>query len=213
MGSGTRQRVGIPGSAWVNGGMLRVGDVSGRGVLNIGAGGLVSNTDSFVGSVGGSGDVVVSGAGATWNNAGAMNLGFGLGAGAGTLTIADGGSVNVGVGGNVSVSLVNGAIFPVGGSGTLTTGAPGSAPAAGAGTLNAAALEFGAGRATLNFNHTDTAYRFATRLSSVGSGIHGLNQVAGTTLLTGANGAFLGKTTVSGGRLVVLAASWAGRRK
>ncbi len=202
-GSGT-VNVSGSGSAWVNGGMLRVGDVSGRGVLNIGAGGLVSNTDSFVGSVGGSGDVVVSGAGATWNNAGAMNLGFGLGAGAGTLTIADGGSVNVGVGGNGTVSLVSGAIFPFGGSGTLNIGAPVSEPAAGAGTLNAAALEFGAGRATLNFNHTDTAYRFATRLSSVGSGIHGLNQVAGTTLLTGANGAFLGKTTVSGGRLVVL---------
>ena len=39
---------------------------------------------------------------------------------------------------------------------------------------------------------------------STASGAHSLNQIAGTTFLTGANGAFLGKATVSGGKLVVL---------
>ncbi|MGO3892243.1 MAG: autotransporter domain-containing protein [Paenalcaligenes sp.] len=201
-GSGT-VNVSGNGSTWVNSGMLRVGDAEGRGTLMVEGGGIVSNVDSFVGSMSGIGDVVVSGIGATWNNAGAMNLGFGLGAGSGTLTIADNGVVNVGAGGNGTVSLVNGTIFPFGGSGTLNIGASASELAAGAGLLNAATLEFGAGHATLNFNHTNMAYRFATRLSSVQSGIHNVNQIAGTTLLTGANGTFLGKTTVSGGRLVV----------
>ena len=93
-------------------------------------------------------------------------------------------------------------IFPT--RGTLNIGAAPGQPATGAGTLNAGAVQFGAGIATLSFNHTDTAYRFATRLLSTGSGAHSLNQIAGTTFLAGANGAFLGKTTVSGGKLVVL---------
>ena len=92
-------------------------------------------------------------------------------------------------------------IFPT--RGTLNIGAAPGQPATVAGTLNAGAVQFGAGIATLNFNHTDTAYRFATPLLSTASGAHSLNQIAGTTFLTGANGAFLG-ATVSGGKLVVL---------
>ena len=70
-------------------------------------------------------------------------------------------------------------IFPT--RGTLNIGAAPGQPATGAGTLNAGAVQFGAGIATLSFNHTDTAYRFATRLLSTGSGAHSLNQIAGTT--------------------------------
>ncbi|WP_229728990.1 autotransporter domain-containing protein [Oxalicibacterium flavum] len=192
------------GSTWANAGELRVGDVSGQGTLSIESGGTVSNRDSYVGSMSGNGNVVVRGAGSTWNNSGAMILGFGVGTGAGALTIGQGGAVNVGASGTgiVSLALDRFLIFPT--SGTLNIGAAPGQPAAGAGTLNAGAVQFGAGIATLNFNHTDTAYRFATRLQSTGSGAHSLNQVAGTTFLTGANGAFLGKTTVSGGKLVVL---------
>ena len=192
------------GSTWANAGELRVGDVSGQGTLSIESGGAVSNRDSYVGSMSGNGEVVVRGAGSTWNNSGAMILGFGVGTGAGTLTIGQGGAVNVGAAGTGIVSLAPDRflIFPT--RGTLNIGAAPGQPATVAGTLNAGAVQFGAGIATLNFNHTDTAYRFATPLLSTASGAHSLNQIAGTTFLTGANGAFLGKATVSGGKLVVL---------
>lgn len=192
------------GSTWANAGELRVGDVSGQGTLSIESGGTVSNRDSYVGSMSGNGNVVVRGAGSTWNNSGAMTLGFGVGTGVGTLTIGQRGVVNVGAVGTgiVSLALDRFLIFPT--TGILNIGAAPGMPAVGAGTLNAGEVQFGAGIATLNFNHTDTGYRFATRLQSTGSGAHSLNQIAGTTFLTGANGAFLGKTTVSGGKLVVL---------
>lgn len=192
------------GSTWINNGELRVGDVSGQGTLTIESGGFVSNKDSYVGSMSGSGNVVVRGAGSIWDNSGAMTLGFGVGTGAGSLTIAQGGTVSVGASGGGAVSLAQDRflIFPT--TGTINIGAAAGQPAVGAGTLNASAIQFGAGIATVNFNHTEPAYTFSTPLLSTGAGSHGLNQIAGTTLLTGANASFRGKTTVSGGRLVVL---------
>lgn len=192
------------GSTWANARELRVGDVEGQGTLIVEGAGTVSNVDSFVGSISGSGNVIVRGAGSTWNNSGAMTLGFGVGTGAGSLTIAQGGVVNVGASNAGSVSLAKDSFLFYRTSGTINIGAPVGQAAVGAGTLNAGDILFGAGNATVNFNHSDTAYAFATRLTSVGNGSHGLNQIAGTTRLTGDNGAFLGKTTVSGGRLVVL---------
>ncbi|WYX10319.1 hypothetical protein WJ973_08690 [Achromobacter xylosoxidans] len=192
------------GSTWANARELRVGDGEGQGTLMVEGAGTVSNVDSFVGSMSGSGNVIVRGAGSTWNNSGAMTLGFGVGTGAGSLTIAQGGVVNVGASNAGSVSLAKDSLLFYRTSGTINIGAPVGQAAVGAGTLNAGDILFGAGNATVNFNHSDTAYAFATRLVSVGNGSHGLNQIAGTTRLTGDNGAFLGKTTVSGGRLVVL---------
>lgn len=192
------------GSAWTNGGELRVGDVYGQGTLTIESGGFVSNKDSYVGSVSGSGNVVVRGIGSTWDNSGAMTLGFGIGTGAGSLTIAQGGTVSVGVNGGGAISLAQDRFFIFPTSGTINIGAAAGQPAVGAGTLNASAIQFGAGIATVNFNHTEPAYTFSTPLLSTGAGSHSLNQIAGTTLLTGANGSFRGRTTVSGGKLVVL---------
>lgn len=192
------------GSTWANARELRVGDVEGQGTLMVEGAGSVSNGDSFVGSMSGSGNVIVRGAGSTWNNSGAMTLGFGVGTGAGSLTIAQGGVVNVGASNAGSVSLAKDSLLFYRTSGTINIGAPAGQAAVGAGTLNAGDILFGAGNATVNFNHSDTAYAFATRLASVGNGSHSLNQIAGTTRLTGDNGAFLGKTMVSGGRLVVL---------
>lgn len=192
------------GSAWTNSGELRVGDVYGRGILSIEAGGFVSNKDSYVGSVNGNGSVVVRGAGSIWDNSGAMILGFGTGLGAGTLTIAQGGAVNVGANGGGTVSLAQDRFFIFPTTGTINIGAAAGQPAVGAGTLNASAIQFGAGIATVNLNHTEPAYTFSTRLLSTGAGTHSLNQIAGTTLLTGANSSFRGRTTVSGGKLVVL---------
>ncbi|MCZ8390500.1 autotransporter domain-containing protein [Achromobacter xylosoxidans] len=192
------------GSTWANARELRVGDVEGQGTLMVEGAGSVSNGDSFVGSMSGSGNVIVRGAGSTWNNSGAMTLGFGVGTGAGSLTIAQGGVVNVGASNAGSVSLAKDSLLFYRTSGTINIGAPVGQAAVGAGMLNAGDILFGAGNATVNFNHSDTAYAFATRLASVGNGSHSLNQIAGTTRLTGDNGAFLGKATVSGGRLVVL---------
>lgn len=192
------------GSTWANARELRVGDVEGQGTLMVEGAGSVSNGDSVVGSMSGSGNVIVRGAGSTWNNSGAMTLGFGVGTGAGSLTIAQGGVVNVGANNTGSVSLARDSLLFYRTAGTINIGAPVGQAAVGAGTLNAGTIQFGAGNAAVNFNHSDTAYAFATRLASVGNGSHRLNQIAGTTLLTGDNGAFLGKTTVSGGRLVVL---------
>lgn len=192
------------GSTWANARELRVGDVEGQGAMMIEAGGIASNVDSFVGSMSGSGNVIVRGAGSLWNNSGAMTLGFGVGTGAGSLTIAQGGVVNVGASNTGSVSLAKDSLLFYRTSGTINIGAPVGQAAVGAGTLNAGDILFGAGNATVNFNHSDTAYAFATRLASVGNGSHSLNQIAGTTRLTGDSGAFQGKTTVSGGRLVVL---------
>ena len=190
-------------STWVNARELRVGDVEGQGTLMVEGGGIVSNVDSFAGSMSGSGNVTVRGAGSNWNNSGAMTLGFGVGTGAGSLTIAQGGVVSVGTTNTGTISLAKDSLLFYRTSGTINIGAPVGQAAVGAGTLNAGDILFGAGNATVNFNHTDNAYTFATQLASTGNGSHRLNQIAGTTLLTGANGTFLGKTTVSGGRLVV----------
>ncbi|EHK68276.1 ESPR-type extended signal peptide-containing protein, partial [Achromobacter arsenitoxydans] len=195
------------GSAWTNSGFLRVGDMGGKGLLSIQNGGVVSNTDSIVGSMDGSvGNVEVRGAGAVWNNLGSMTLGYGLGVNAGTLTVADGGEVNVGASGTGAIALAPSAFLFYRPSGTINIGGQAGQAAAGAGAINASAIQFGAGDATVNFNHTDAGYRFTAALDSgTNSGAsHRVNQIAGTTVLAGANGGFKGKTTVSGGKLVVL---------
>ncbi|MDM8346874.1 autotransporter domain-containing protein [Pseudochrobactrum sp. sp1633] len=197
------------GSTWSNSGFLRVGDMGGSGSLTIDQGAVVYNKDSFIGSMGGStGAVTVSGAGSVWHNTGELNVGFGMlfNYGAGTLTIADRGEVIVGAAGSGAVFLGKEGMFPgFGTSGTLNIGAStgNASDAVAAGALNASAVEFGKGSGTLNFNHTDANYNFSSVLKSTGQGIHSLNQIAGTTILTADNSAFRGNTTVSGGKLIV----------
>ncbi|MGO4407700.1 autotransporter outer membrane beta-barrel domain-containing protein [Bosea sp. RAF48] len=74
-------------STWTNAGELYVG-YSGVGVLNILAGGRVSNTD---GGIGGGGNALVSGLGSSWQNSGRLTVG---GAGAGTLRVEGGATVS-----------------------------------------------------------------------------------------------------------------------
>ncbi len=196
-----------PGSAWTNSGFLRVGDMGGRGLLSIQNGGVVSNTHTYVGSMDGSvGNVEVRGGGAVWNNLGSMTLGYGLGVNSGSLTVADEGEVNVGASGTGAIVLAPSTFLFYRPSGTINIGGHAGLAAAGAGVINASAIQFGAGDATLNFNHTDAGYRFSAALDSgTNSGSsHRVNQVAGTTLLSGASSGFKGRTTVSGGKLVVL---------
>lgn len=193
------------GSSWHNDGALRVGDLSGQGSLSVSAGGVVSNRGAFIASMGGTGKVTVTGTGSEWTSTAPVYIGYGVGAANGTLTVADGGTVTAGVAGSLAaVELVSNAFpFPPS-TATLNIGGEVGSAAVRAGTLNAAEITFGAGIASLNFNHTDTELKFAPGVRSVGAGQHRLNQVAGTTVLTGNSAGFTGKTTVSGGKLVVL---------
>ncbi|WP_245636324.1 autotransporter domain-containing protein [Achromobacter kerstersii] len=197
-------------SSWRNDGNLRVGDISGQGSLSVLAGAMVSNQIALIGSMGGTGKVTVSGAGSEWFNSGSVAIGYGVGVANGTLTIANLGTATVGASGTQAVELVSSGISFLPSTATINIGGEVGSVAVLGGTLNASEIKFGAGFASLNFNHTDTGLNFATPLRSLGSGSgsglvqHRLNQVAGTTVLTGNSAAFTGKTTVSGGKLVVL---------
>ena len=178
------------GSAWTNSELLSVG-TNGTGALTIANGGVVSNTNGFIGfATGSQGAVTVTGAGSTWINSGDLFVGR---LGSGALTIANGGSVNVG-GGAGTVFVANQA----GSTGTLNIGAAPGDPAAAPGTLNAATVSLGAGTANLNFNHTATNYVFAPIISGSGA----VNVFAGTTVLSG-NNTYTGATTVNAGTLIV----------
>lgn len=81
----------VGASTWTNNGDLVVAQ-SGKGMLIIQNGGVVSNVGVWVGADSGSqGDVTVSGHGSTWTSSGQFNIGDN---GTGTLTIQDGGTVN-----------------------------------------------------------------------------------------------------------------------
>ncbi|MDH7795536.1 MULTISPECIES: autotransporter domain-containing protein [unclassified Beijerinckia] len=83
-GGATETVPGTQASPWTIGNTLTVGAFS-NGTLNIGPGGVVSNTDAIVGDqIGSSGTVDVSGAGAIWNSSGALIIGS---TGSGSLTV------------------------------------------------------------------------------------------------------------------------------
>jgi len=180
------------GATWMNSLALTVGD-SGTGQVTISDGGqvLTGSAGGFLGnSPGSAGTITVTGSGSAWTNAGTVEVGY---AGSGALTVGGGGVVKVAGGtGTIVVADQPGSI------GTLNIGAAAGTAATGAGTLNAAAVQFGAGTGTLNFNHTASDYVFSPTIIGAGT----VNVLAGTTILAGAN-TYTGATTVSGGRLVV----------
>ncbi|TPM56591.1 autotransporter outer membrane beta-barrel domain-containing protein [Mesorhizobium sp. B2-2-4] len=176
------------GSKWTNSGDLYVGGF-GTGTVTVSKGGVVSNGLGLVGYAAGSvGTVAVDGAGSTWASSGDLDVGV---SGTGTLTIANGGAVSSG--GVVNIAAMAGSV------GTLNIGAASGSPAAAAGTLNAASVQFGPGSGAINFNHTHTNYAFASAIGGVGT----INQIAGTTNLTADSSGFTGATNVDGGRLAV----------
>ncbi|WP_049823254.1 autotransporter domain-containing protein [Bradyrhizobium sp. WSM2254] len=158
------------------------------GSVAVAHGGSMVNINAVIGQNGGSnGSVTVDGAGSSWINQAFLRIGD---AGTGSLTIANGGAVSA----NGQVVIANQA----GSIGNLNIGAaPGSAAAA-PGTLTAAAVQFGAGTGAINFNHASANYVFAPDI--VGNGA--VNQLSGTTILTG-NNTYTGPTTVNGGTLLV----------
>ncbi|WP_082830631.1 autotransporter domain-containing protein [Pseudovibrio sp. W74] len=186
-GSGSTGTIEVTGtgSTWDNSGNLHVG-AAGDGTLTVSDGGTVSNTNGIIGhGIGSIGTVEVTDTGSTWENSG--NLFVGLG-GEGTLTISKDATVSV------SGATKLGAHST--GSGVLNIGAGSGETAAAAGTLDSAAVEFGDGTGVINFNHTDSDYTFSADVSGNGS----VNQLSGTTILTGTN-TYTGDTIVSGGTL------------
>ena len=188
-GSGT-VLVSGSGSTWTMGGGMAVGDSVGTGALTIADGGKVSaNTGIRIAPFAGStGTVSVTGTDATLTSASDLLV---AGGGNGTLTIADGGTVNVA--GTVTLAMNDGS------AGTLNIGAAAGDAAVAAGTLHADAIQFGNVDGTLVFNHTDTAYDFSADMSGLGA----IQQLAGTTDLTGDSSGFTGQVTITGGTLNV----------
>ena len=179
-----------PGSAWNISDQLTVGG-AGSGMMIVQNGGTVTNAAGTIGFSSGSiGAVSVTGTGSAWTSSGNVTVGL---AGTGTLTVAGGGAVNVG-GGTGTVVVANQA----GSIGTLNIGAAPGNTAVAPGTLNAAAVQFGAGTGTLTFNHTSSGYVFAPTITGPGA----VNVFAGTTIFT-ANNAYTGGTTINGGTLSI----------
>ncbi len=189
------------GSSWVNSGTLTLGRQvknpatiqetdGGSNALSVLDGGSVSNVDAIIGSGSGAlaNDVLVSGEGSLWTNTGFVTIGD---TDAGTLTVADGGMVVVD--GVFTLAGQEGSI------GTINIGAAAGEEPVAAGTIDTDALVFGEGDATLLFNHTDSDYVFDLDISGDGS----IQQLSGTTTLTGDNSGFLGLTEVELGHLVV----------
>jgi T5SS/PEP-CTERM-associated repeat protein len=180
------------GTTWTNSSALTVGD-SGTGQVTISDGGQVlsGSAGGFLGNGAGSaGTMTITGSGSAWTSAGNVDVGR---AGSGVLTVGGGGAVNV-VGGTGTIVVAD----QPGSIGTVNIGAAASAAPAAPGTLNAAAVQFGAGTGALTFNHTGSGYNFSPTISGAGT----VNVLAGTTIFNGAN-TYTGGTTISGGRLVV----------
>lgn len=194
-GSSGKVTVSGPGSGWKNFNELIVGH-HGNGTLQLLAGGKVSSHLGVIGAVAGStSHVTVSGPGSSWMNSDELHVGY---QGNGSLTIVNRGKVSVENSvDKIFVASENGS------TGVLNIGAAVGRAAQPAGSLEASALIFGEGNGRLNFNHNDTDYVFATRIEGPGS----VQQIAGTTLLTGVN-SYSGGTALASGRLVGSASSF-----
>lgn len=174
-------------SAWNGRDGVFVAD-HGTGTLAIENGGVVSDGMGILGnSAGGVGMVVVRGTGSQWNSRDFLWVGR---AGSGELTVSDGGAVSATAGVEIAQDA--------GATGTLNIGAGEGEAAVAAGVVDTPSILFGAGNGTLNFNHTGSDYSFGAAIGGSGT----INQLAGTTILTGAGDAG-GALNVRGGMLRV----------
>jgi outer membrane autotransporter protein len=161
-------------------------------LLRISNGGTVNSFDANIGMAGGSSALVVIDGG-SWHNGGpATNIGV---AGEAEVNLSNGGLLDADGGtGTIQLAVQAGSV------GVLNIGEAALNPAAAAGTINAFAINIGAGTGTINFNHTDTNYTFAPAIAGNGT----INQFSGTTVLTGPNDGFHGTAFVTGGKLIVI---------
>jgi len=159
---------------------------SSPGELIISDGGQVSGRRLQLGGTANgtpSGTATISGLGSAWNGRSEVVVGMG---GAGTLNIFDGGSIN-------DVSLKVGGFN----TGVVNVGGAAGENAKAAGQLNVGNIVL-SGNSSLNVNITDTH-----TVHAVISGSGTINQIAGTTILTGDGSAFSGNTYVKGGVLQI----------
>lgn len=182
------------GTTWTMAKLSRAG-VSGNGLMSVFGGAKVSATDTTTSTsfilgdlTDSTGTLYVTGTASTFNSAREVDVGR---LGTGTLTVADGGLLNINNGASpLPVAL------GAGSRGTLNIGT-GDAP----GTLQASAIQFGAGIPVLNFNHSGplafttpivgdgSVYKFGTGTTTLSTpqaftGL--LNVTAGTVELRGA---------------------------
>ncbi|BBC73464.1 autotransporter YapH [Altererythrobacter sp. B11] len=182
--SGTGTATVENGAALSAAGLLDVASQDGSsGTLIVRSGGQVSaNALSIGGGFGANGMVSVDGLGSS-------------------LTIGDGGTTIGGLGAG-SITLSNGGrleseTIAIGEAGALNIGADGNLAAAAAGTVEAGQIVLNSGRLVLN--HLDDGFTLAAVLSGVGT----VDQLAGTSTLTGDSVNFAGSLNVTGGKLVL----------
>lgn len=174
------------GSTWITDATTAIGNSS-DGTLTITNGGLVTDMFGVLGSATGvTGTGFVDGAGSSWTSSSDLLIGNN---GTGVLTLSNGGEAS-------AATLV--VARNAGSTGTLNIGGAAGGPAAAAGIVTAPLVRIGAG-GTVNFNHTEAAYDFASVFDGSGT----INQLAGNTIITGTSGTFFGATNVHGGRLAV----------
>jgi outer membrane autotransporter protein len=182
------------GSLWtINGSSeFHVGG-RGTGVLTIENGGQVNAMTSPI-AIGGTaagpsplaqGTVRVHGPGSSLTNT--TSIAVGVNDGTGMLIVSDGGNVTTEV-----LHIAKG----LGSSGRLSIGAQAVDPAAAPGTIDANAIQFSGGLGSITFNHTSASYFFGVPISGVG----GVVQIAGTTILT-ADNTYGAGTLILGGTL------------
>jgi outer membrane autotransporter protein len=181
------------GTATINGGgsfLVTQNDLvvanRGRGTLDVTAGAAASSGSAVIGAVTGSvGAVSVGGDGSRLAVANGITVGD---AGSGSLTVQSGGTVDAGA---IIIARLNGS------SGTLNIGSASSSSteAIASGVLNAGQIQFGQGAGRLHLNHSEDDLVLGSAISGAGA----IEQVTGTTTLTGNSAAFTGTTDVQGG--------------
>lgn len=171
---------------------------NGAGQVAVTNGGLVSSADVFVGaSQGSNGTLIVRDAGSGW---------FIIPS---TGQIEKGGSLHVGLHGDGTATISDGAFLHVtdtifiasdaGVTGTLNIGSAPDEIATAAGEVTAQNIVFGNGTGAVNFNHINDNYVLAAPISGAGL----INQLQGSTILTGDSMAFTGSSFVHAGTLIV----------
>nr|WP_083757435.1 autotransporter outer membrane beta-barrel domain-containing protein [Janthinobacterium sp. Marseille] len=190
-GPGSTSKVTIGAGGQINLNNLTVVGFTGEGELRIEAGGILRDSMGYIGfNRTAPGRVHVTGTGSRWENDAGITLGY---SGEGLLRIANGGVVSTPF---LTIGEFRNA------NGTLVIGGMPDAAAEVAGTLDAPTVWFGFTSGQIIFNHLNDDYIFSPLVFGTGD----VYQMAGTTILTGAN-EYFGRTTVSGGTLAAGAAN------